>query len=158
MPFTKHDGVATNPLTVSMSFEMIGDGRQRARQIEIVAVDKAKDIARGLLETFIDGMHLPAIFLADPVGEMLFVLTNDVDAFVVAAAVDDDVLKRLVPLIEHRQDRFFEKLSLIKRGRDDADLWRHKVGADLRVRPGFSTRSGRTRRSAPTTVRTRRSP
>src|SRR6266581_3333081 len=114
MPFTKHDRVATNPLTVRMSFEMIGDGRQRAGQIEIVAVEKTKDVARGALETFVDGLHLPAIFLADPIAQMLFVLTNHVDAFVVAAAVDDDVLKRFVSLIEHRQDRFFEKSSLIK--------------------------------------------
>ena len=59
---------------------------------------------------------------------MLFVLANDFYAVVFAAAIDDYVFKIGIPLIEHRQDRFFEKLSLIKRRRDDADLWLHEKG------------------------------
>src|SRR5580765_772830 len=71
-------------------------------------------------------MHLAAILFADPIGQMLFIATNDLDALISAATVDNNVFEIRILLIEDRPNRLFEKLFLIIGRCDDAELWRHE--------------------------------
>src|SRR6266446_4188545 len=58
---------------------------------------------------------------------MLFITTNDLDAFIRATTVDNDVFEIRILLIEYRQNRLFEELSLIVGRCDNAELWRHDL-------------------------------
>src|ERR1051325_11550377 len=113
-PVTKHDRVATHPFGICVILEMLCDGGERSRQIEIVAVDKPEDVARRSLDAFVDGVHLTAIFLAYPVSQSIFVSTNDVKCFIGAAAVDNDIFKVWIVLIENGQNRLFQEAALIE--------------------------------------------
>src|SRR5258707_6240850 len=99
--------------------------RERSRQIQIVAIQKTENITRRLRNPFVDCMDLATIFFAHPVGQMLFIALDDFDSFIRAATVDDDVFEIRILLIEYRQNRLFNKLSLIERRRNDAEFWRH---------------------------------
>src|SRR5437868_10772569 len=57
---------------------------------------------------------------------MLFITTNDLDALISAATVDNNVFEIRILLIEDRPNRLFEKLSLIIGRSHDAELWRHE--------------------------------
>src|SRR5688572_7161434 len=111
--FAEHDRIAADPRTLRMLREVVHHSRERAGQIEIVAVEKGEDVSGRAFESFIDRVDLSAILFADPVGEAIFVLANDRDAFVSAAAVDDDVLERFVALLQDGKDRLFEKPALV---------------------------------------------
>ncbi len=77
-------------------------------------------------------MQLAAILFAGPVGQMLFMTTNDLDALISAATVDNNVFEIRILLIEDRPNRLFEKLSLIIGRCDDAELWRHDLDCAVR--------------------------
>src|SRR5688500_11243632 len=111
--FTKHNRVAADPLAFRMLGEVVHYGRKRSGKIEIVAVEKGEDVASCSFESFINRMDLAAILFAYPVGETIFVLLDDRDAFVSAAAVDHDVLERFVTLFQDGKDRLFEKSALV---------------------------------------------
>src|SRR5258708_26149014 len=58
---------------------------------------------------------------------MLFIATNDLDALISTAPVDNNVFEIRILLIEDRANRLLEKLSLIIGRCDDAELWRHDL-------------------------------
>ena len=107
--------------------EVTHHGVERARQVNIVAVDESENVSSRFFESLVDRMHLPAIFFTHPVSKTVFVATNNRNAFVSAAAVDHDVLERLVSLLEHGQDRLFQETALVEGRRDDAEFQSHAI-------------------------------
>src|ERR1700694_3601758 len=105
MSFPEHQGVAANPLAPRMAVEVVSHSRERARQVHIITVHESHDLASCLCHALVDGLDLPAIFLAYPKRQLLFIAMNYFDAVVAAFAVDDDVLQRFVTLVENRKDR-----------------------------------------------------
>src|SRR5258708_2766458 len=97
-----------------MTFKVIGHHRERARQIEVIAVNKAEDVAGRLRDTLVNCMDLTPIFLADPERESIFIATNDLEGFIGATTVDNDVLEIGIILIENRQNRLFQEAALIE--------------------------------------------
>src|SRR5437667_11877793 len=127
----EHDRVAANPFAFRVILKVLRHRRERAGQIEIVAVYETENLAGCFLDPFIDCLHLAAILFADPVGQVLFITTNDLDALISAATVDDYVFEIRILLIEDRQNRLFEKLFLIIGRGEDAELWRHYKKAGI---------------------------
>src|SRR5712671_1598905 len=111
---------------------------ERPRKIEIVAVQERENVSRGSREPLVDRVGLAAVFFGHPVGEVLFMPADDVDALVRAAAVDDDVLDLRAFLAEHRSDGLFEESPLIERGSHDAEF--HLSGAHRE--PGLTRENG----------------
>src|SRR5207302_3374859 len=52
LSFAEHGRIAANPFGVRMILKVLRDGRKRARQIKIVAVDKAKDFPGRSFDAF----------------------------------------------------------------------------------------------------------
>src|SRR5688500_8729274 len=135
-----------------MAFEVTRYRPESPGQIHIIAVDKSCDITRDSFEAFIDGMHLPAILFAGPVSQTVFVLFDYVDAFIRTAAVNDEVLQRLIVLLKDRADRLLKIFPLIERGRDDAELQGHQLcllTVTGRTGLSFPPRKFAARKSAP---------
>src|SRR5258706_11720426 len=105
MALTKHDRIAANPLTVRIILEILCYGGECSGQIDIVAVDKGEDVAGGQFESFVNRVDLPAIFLANPIRQPIFIAANDLDSFIRAAPVDDYVFEVGILLIEDLQHR-----------------------------------------------------
>src|SRR6266404_6218815 len=114
MSFTEHDRVTAIPFAGLMIFKVTHHRVERARQIDIVAINEAEYVAGRLLKALINRMDLTPIFFTDPEGEPIFIAPNDLYRFVGAAAVDDDVLEIGIILVEHRQNRLFQESALIK--------------------------------------------
>src|ERR1044071_83997 len=106
--FAEHERVAANPLALWIVIKEIDHCVECARQIYVVAVDERENVARSAFETFIDRVHLATIFFTHPVSELVFVTANDGNTLVGAAAIDDDVLERFMPLVQYRQSRLFQ--------------------------------------------------
>src|SRR5258705_8580341 len=143
----KHDRVAANPFTVCMILEILSDGGEAARQIDVVAIDETKDLAGAFLQPFVDGMDLAAIFFADPIRYLAFITPDDCHRFIGAAAVYDEVFEVWIILIKHGQNRFFEESPLVERWRDDTDFRRHDSlttgsGSRLLAKPGRWLKAG----------------
>ena len=63
-------------------------------------------------------MALAALRFAHPVCQLLFVLSDNLNAVIRAAAVDDDVLKIRVTLLQDGEDGLFKELPLVEGGGD----------------------------------------
>src|ERR1700741_713829 len=112
--FAKHDRVAANPFGLGIVGKVTHHCVECAGQINIVAVDERENVARGFFETFVDRVYLPAIFFTYPVSQLVLVAANDRDTLISASSVDDDVLERLITLIQYRQDRLFQEMALVE--------------------------------------------
>ena len=89
---------------------------ESAGQVNVVTVDKGDNVASRAFEALVDCVYLAAIFFAFPVGQFVFVAADDGNAFIGAATVDDDVLERLITLIQNRQDRLFRNRPWLNDG------------------------------------------
>ena len=98
--------------------------QQSVWQVIIIAVEPAEDVSRGALETFVDRMALPPVWLAHPVSQPGFVLTNNFTASVRAVPVNDDVFEVRIILKQNRADGLFDEPCLVVRGSNDADFRR----------------------------------
>src|SRR5215218_9195278 len=114
MAFTEHDRVATHPLALGVIGEVIHHRVEGSGQLYVVAVDERENVAGGSLKALVDRVYLAAILFTFPIGEFVFVAANDRNAFVGAAAVDDDVLERLITLIQDGEDRLFQEPALVE--------------------------------------------
>jgi len=112
---SEHYSVATNPLALWMLFEMIHYSVECTGKIDVVAVDKRKDVAGDFLEAFVDRMNLATILFAHPISQSIFVATNNRSTLVRATAVNDDVFKILKALIQDAENGLFQKSPLVKR-------------------------------------------
>src|ERR1051325_4189229 len=99
--FAKHDCVAAQPLAIWMAAEILGDRRKGPRQVKIIAVEISDNVAGHTRQPFVNRIHLPAIFFADPKRQSILVTPNYLNAVVRAATIDDDVLEVLIILIEY---------------------------------------------------------
>ncbi len=72
-------------------------------------------------KALVDGMRLASIGLTDPIRQPVFILTDDVHAAVIGAAVNDDILNVGVVLVQDRQDGLLQELGLIVRWSNNAD-------------------------------------
>src|SRR6266849_5186644 len=73
----EHHRVAANPFAFRVILKVLRHRRERAGQIEIVTVYETENVAGCLLDPFINCMHLAAILFAYPIGQVLFITTND---------------------------------------------------------------------------------
>jgi hypothetical protein len=115
------DRVAVRDERVRVRLELGDEARHRPRQEGVVRAQPAQDLARRVPEAGVQRVDLAAVGLAAPPGEPVGIAPDDLDAPVRRAAVDDEVLDRLVVLREHGLDRLGEELRLVVGRRDDAD-------------------------------------
>ena len=87
-------------------------GAEGARQIDVVGVEPAQKVTGGSSEALLQSVILSLIWLANPVGQVGLVPTDDLYAAVGGAAINDDVLQVWVLLVENGQDSLFEEGSL----------------------------------------------
>ena len=118
-------------------FEGAGEG---VGGVEVVAIDVGVDVAGGAGETLVEGVGLAVVLFADPIGEMLLVFFDDVDAAVGAATVDEDVFEVGVALAEDGVDGLLEVLRLLIAGGDDGEARSHS-------QPFLGARSAQTQAS-----------
>ena len=112
--FAKHYRIATDPFAPGMILKVLHDRCERSRQVNVVAIYKTENFARGSFNTFVDGVNLAPILFAHPERESIFVAPDDIYSFIRTATVNNYVLEIRIILIEHRQDSLFEESSLIK--------------------------------------------
>src|SRR5829696_6762964 len=99
--------------------ERRGGGVERPGQVMIIAVDVGHPLARRAPQTLVERMGLPAVRLRDPPGQPIRVPLYDRDRAVGRAAVDDDVLEVLIPLVEHRTDGPLDEPAVVPARRYD---------------------------------------
>src|SRR5215831_17736114 len=121
----EHDGVAADPVRLWVRRKIVADGFESSRQINIVAIDETKNVTGRPLDSFVEGVHLPTILLADPERNSIFVFANHIERLVGATAVNHDVFEVWVVLIKDRENRLFQEPALIERRSNDTDLDRH---------------------------------
>ncbi len=92
-----------------------------APQINVTRIDPAQNIAAGAFEPLGDSLRISAIGLADPAGDPILILADDVDAAVGGAAVDNEVLVAGREIVEHGDNRLFKIGRHVERRRDDGD-------------------------------------
>src|SRR5678815_249221 len=97
---SKHHRIAAHPFAFRMLLKVRHDRIEGTRQIDIIAVDERKNITGNPLQTFVDGMYLSAVFFTHPISQAILVSTNNGDTIVRAAAINNDVFKVLVTLIQ----------------------------------------------------------
>jgi hypothetical protein len=99
---------------IHASGEGIGDGAQRAMQVQIVAVEPAKDKASSSTETLIEGRRLPVIRLGLPEGEPFLPGADHINALVGAATVHHNIIEARISLAQDAIERFTQVTSLIE--------------------------------------------
>src|SRR5712671_2042109 len=92
--------------------EIRGDSVENTGQIHVIRIDPAKYTARRPVESFIDCRSLPIVFLAVPIGDVLFVLSDDLNRVVGTAAVQDEEFQEWILLGNNRQDRLLDESTL----------------------------------------------
>ena len=80
------------PTQVDEVAKVYGITRERIRQIIIIAVNPRNNLAGRPRKTLVDRVRLPAIRFADPVRQPFFVLANDLDRAIRAAAIHHNIL------------------------------------------------------------------
>ena len=106
---------------VVVALELLDHPRHGARKQRVVGVEVAHVGAARAREAAVQRRDLARVLLPDRCAEPVLVAANDLDAPVRRAVVDDDVLDRLVVLLEHRADRVLQVRGLVVRRRDDRD-------------------------------------
>src|SRR5438105_8564382 len=91
--FTKHLCVAADPFDALMLVKIFRDGRERSREIDVIAIDVSKNVTGRPGESFVDCMDLTAIFFTLPIRESRFIFTDDVDRLIGASSVDHQILE-----------------------------------------------------------------
>src|SRR5215475_7870110 len=97
----KHYRIAADPFAVRMILKVLRDRRERSRQVNIITINETKDLSRSFLETFVDSVHLASVFFTDPERQPVLVTSDDIYSFIRAAAVNYDVFKIWIILIEN---------------------------------------------------------
>src|SRR5215813_12278707 len=110
-------------IDVWMAAICIDNSFKSAIQVIVVAVYVPDDVASCELQTFIDRVRLATILFADPIGQMGFVLPNEINSPIRASTVDNDVFQIRISLAEHRGDRLLDKPRLIQGRCDDGNSW-----------------------------------
>jgi hypothetical protein len=73
----------------------VGDGAvDRRRQIVVVGVEPADQLAPAALDPLVDGVGLPAVGLGGPLQARIVAALEELDRAVVGRPVDDEVLVR----------------------------------------------------------------
>ena len=93
--------------------------QQRIRGVPVVRIQPGQDPARGARHPLVDGVALSTVFLADPIGQVLFVLSNDLDRLVGASTINDDVFEIRIALRQNRIDRACDVIALVVTRRHD---------------------------------------
>jgi hypothetical protein len=112
--------VAVDEQEARVGFQLGRHARHGAREQRVVGVEVAHVRAARAREAAVQRRHLTRVLLPDRRGQPALVALDDLDAPVRRAVVDDDVLDRLVALLQHRADRRLQVRSLVVRRRDDA--------------------------------------
>src|SRR5688572_6274861 len=100
MSVTKHDRIAAYPLSLRMRIEVFGDCGKCFWQVNIVAVYECENIAGAFREAFINSVNLSSIFFTRPISQSILIASDDLNGLIRAAAVDHDVFKVRIILIE----------------------------------------------------------
>src|SRR5215470_5507268 len=126
MSVAEHKRVTAYPTASRMFCKMRGHGGECAGQVNIITINEGDNIPGHLLQSFVDGVHLAAVFFAHPVGKPPFVTTKDGHSLVCASAIENDVFEVRIALIQDRENRFFYESALVIRGGDDTDFRQHQ--------------------------------
>src|SRR4051812_15181007 len=107
-----------HPGTVTGFFKTPGNFLKRAGQKQVITVDPGNNVTGGPAQSFVDGLALAIVFLTYPISKMVFVFMYDVHTFVLAAAINQDILQVRIVLGDHRLNGFFKIGALLITGRD----------------------------------------
>src|SRR5579884_1663234 len=120
--------------------ECLHRGRHSAREVDVVRVQPAEDLAASQREPLVERMRLAAVRLRDPA--KVVVAPKDVERLVRRAAVDDDVLDPRVVLLAHAVDRRRKIPALVQgrsHDRDERKLDAHRPLPARRQRKSFTS-------------------
>ena len=106
-----------------------GDGLERSRQIILVGVQPADEVAGGHAEALVERVRLALVGLGDPA--QVRITAEHCERAIARAAVHHDVLEIRIALAEHAQDGVFEIMPVVETGGDDGNFrrLRHSVRA-----------------------------
>ncbi len=99
---------------IHASGQGIGDGAQRARHVQIVAVEPAEDKASSSTEAVIEGRSLSVIGLGLPKGEPFLPGADHINALVGAATVHHNIIEAGISLAQDAIEGFTQVTSLIE--------------------------------------------
>ena len=114
--------IAVNEVGSRVIHESPGHRKQGAWHEHVVGVDPHHILAGGHGSARIDGIALSPIGPGMPVGDPVFILSDDLCALVGGSTVDDDVLQVGVSLVMDGDDGPFQEGGLVEGGSDDRDL------------------------------------
>ncbi len=123
--------VTASPKTMpaaGLAIQRLHRGADRARQVKIVRVQPGNDLAPGALQPFIEGIGLARVRLGDPPGKLVGVFTDNIQAAIRGAAIDDDVLQGRGILRQDRLDGLLKVEGLVKGWGYDRDQRHVKPG------------------------------
>lgn len=117
--FIDEDDIGQNDIGVGIASSGDGKGFESSGQIEIVGILPAYPVARSTLQPFVEGVHLAAIFLANPKCQAVTVAFEDLAGSICGATVDDDVFESRIFLVKNAVERLGQERCLIEGRRDD---------------------------------------
>ena len=106
--------VGVNQNCRRMGFECPDRRADCARQIEVIRVEPGDDLPVRMGKPLVDGLGLPAVLLADPPGQPVCILLDDLHAAVGRTAIDDDVLDVVIVLLQDGKHGLPEEGRLIE--------------------------------------------
>jgi len=77
----------------------------------------------GYLESLIESVGLPFVFLRYPIRDPVRVPADDFLAAVCGSAIDEDILNAFIGLPENRADCLLQIWRLVERRRHDGNQW-----------------------------------
>jgi len=110
--------VAINNIDSGMRLEVFHHLAKCARDIRVIGVEPAENVAAEAGEAFVERIGLAVIFLRDPLDAVAKGAEN-IDAAIGRAAVHHDVIHARPILRQHTFDRVTQKLRRIERRRDN---------------------------------------
>jgi hypothetical protein len=104
---------------------------------QVVAVDPSSMLSGGPPQAAIDRVALTSIWFAHPTGDPSRIFLNDLNGIVRAPCIINEILKLGVSLQQDRPYRFFDKMALVKRRRDDTNPRTHSTATESLRRVAF---------------------
>src|SRR2546426_12700778 len=96
-----------------MAAETLRHRVEKSRQVEIIRVLPSDDLAGRPFESLIDDAGLPFVRLADPGGQVAFVLLDDLNASILTPSVIDHDLHIRIVLVENGADGSLQEHRLV---------------------------------------------
>jgi hypothetical protein len=90
-----------------------GNGKKRIRHIQVVRIDPCHDLACTFIKSFLNRKVLPLVFFTYPVSQLLLIFFYHLKTVVRASAIDNNILKIWIALVEDRQYGLLQERAVV---------------------------------------------